>query len=116
MVGRWIAYVIGSLVAILALGTIFGDGFVAYHSEGAVIGFALVLGTLLTFVKPLAEAVSLPVTCLTFGLFALLINAVLFGIAAALISGVELSVWGAVFGSIMASVASGVIFSVVDEK
>ncbi len=116
MVGRWIAYVVGSMVAVLALGTIFGDDFVTYHSEGAVIAFALVLGTLLTFVKPVAGLVSLPLTCLTFGLFAIAINAVLFGIAAAIIPGVELSIWGALIGSIMASIASGVIFSVVDEQ
>lgn len=116
MFGRWIAYVIGSLVAILALGTILGDEYVSYTSEGSVIAFALVLGSLLTVVKPVAELVSLPLTCLTFGLFAVVINAALFGIAAALIPGVDLSVLGAVVGSILASIASGVIFSVVDEK
>ena len=116
MIGRWFAYAIGSMVAILALGTILGNDFVSYNSEGGVIAFALVLGTLLTFIKPVAEMISLPLTCLTFGLFALVINAVLFGIAAAIVPGVELSLWGALIGSIMASIASGVIFSIVDEK
>jgi putative membrane protein len=116
MLGRWFAYVIGSLVAILALGTVLGNDFVSYNSEGGVIAFALVVGTLLTFIKPVAEMISLPLNCLTFGLFSLVINAALFGIAAAVIPGVDLSLWGALIGSIMASVASGVIFSIVDEK
>jgi putative membrane protein len=116
MLGRWIAYVIGSLVAILALGTILGNDFVSYSSEGGVIAFALVLGSLLTFIKPVADMISLPLTCLTFGLFAIVINALLFGAAAAIVPGVDLSVWGALIGSIMASIASGVIFSIVDEK
>jgi putative membrane protein len=115
MIGRWIAYVVGSMVSLLALGTIFGDDFVSYKSEGAVIIFALVLGALLTFIKPVLDLVSLPLTCLTFGIFAVVINAVLFGLAAAITPDVELSFWGAVVGSLMASVASGVIFSIFDE-
>src|SRR5215203_5951629 len=66
LLGRWIAYVIGSMVAILALGTVLGDDFVSYRSEGPVIVFALVLGTLLTFIKPVLDLVSMPLTCLTF--------------------------------------------------
>jgi putative membrane protein len=115
VLGRWVAYVIGSMVAILALGTVLGSDFVTYEDEEPVIAFALVLGTLLTFIKPLLDLVSLPLNCLTFGAFALVINAVLFGIAAAVTPGVELSGWGAVIGSLMAVVASGVIFSIVDE-
>jgi putative membrane protein len=115
LLGRWIAYVIGSMVAILALGTVLGDDFVSYRSEGPVIVFALVLGTLLTFIKPVLDFVSMPLTCLTFGIFAVVINTVLFGIAAAVTPDVDLSFWGALIGSLMASVASGVIFSIVDE-
>jgi putative membrane protein len=115
LLGRWIAYVIGSMVAILALGTVLGDDFVSYRSEEPVIVFALVLGTLLTFIKPVLDFVSMPLTCLTFGIFAVVINTVLFGIAAAVTPDVDLSFWGALIGSLMASVASGVIFSIVDE-
>ena len=115
MIGRWVAYVIGSMVAVLALGTVLGNDFVSYEEEGPVIIFALVLGTMLTFIKPALDLVSLPLNCLTFGLFAVAINTLLFGIAGAATPGVDLSGWGALIGSLMASVASGVIFSIVDE-
>ena len=85
MIGRIVAYIVGSMVAVLAVGTIFQDRFVTYESEVAVLTFGIVLGVLTAFVKPALKFISLPLTCLTFGLFALVINAALFGLAAALV-------------------------------
>jgi putative membrane protein len=59
--------------------------------------------------------ISLPLTCLTFGLFALVINAALFGLAVALTPGLEVTMWGAIVGAIFASVTNGIVYSVVDE-
>jgi putative membrane protein len=116
VIARVIAYIIGSMVAVLALGTLFKSHFVTYDSEAAVLIFGIALGVLTAFVKPVLKFVSLPLTCLTFGLFALVINAALFGLAAWLTPGLSVTVWGAVIGAIFASVINGIIYSVVDEE
>lgn len=116
MVARIIAYVVGSTVAVLVLGTVFGDDFVTYEDATAVVIFGIVLGILGTFIKPIVEILTLPITCLTFGLFALVINAALFGLAAWLSPGLDVTLWGAVIGALITSVASGAVFSIVDEK
>lgn len=115
MIGRIVAYIVGSMVAVLAIGTIFQDRFVTYESEAAVLIFGVVLGALTAFVKPIVRFISLPLTCLTFGLFALVINAALFGLAAALTPGLEVTLWGAIVGAIVASVTNGIVYSVVDD-
>ena len=115
MIGRVVAYIVGSMVAVLAVGTIFQDRFVIYESEAAVLTFGIVLGVLTAFVKPVLQFISLPLTCLTFGLFALVINAALFGLAAAVTPGLEVTLWGAIVGAIFASVINGIVYSVVDE-
>jgi len=116
VIGRIVAYIVGSMVAVLAVGTIFQDRFVTYESEAAVLTFGIVLGILTAYVKPALQFVSLPLTCLTFGLFALVINAVLFGIAARITPGLSVTTWGAVVGAIFASITNGIVYSVVDEK
>lgn len=116
MIARVAAYIIGSMVAVLAVGTIFPERFVAYESEIAVLTFGIILGVLTAFVKPGLEAISLPLTCLTFGLFALVINSALFALAAFLTPGITVGLWGAVIGAVFASVTNGIVYSVVDEE
>jgi putative membrane protein len=115
VIGRIVAYIVGSMIAVLAVGTIFDDRFVTYDDEAAVLTFGVILGVLTAFVKPVLQAISLPLTCLTFGLFALVINAVLFGVAAAVAPGLDVTTWGAVVGAVFASVTNGIVYSVVDE-
>lgn len=115
MIARVAAYVVGSMVAVLALGTIFQDRFVTYDSEVAVLVFGLALGMLTAYVKPALKLVSLPLTCITFGLFALVINAALFGLAAWITPGLSVTGWGALIGAVFASVTNGIVYSVVDE-
>ncbi len=116
MIGRVVAYVIGSMVAVLVVGTIFRDRFVTYQSKEAVLIFGLILGVLSAFVKPILKVIALPLTCLTFGMFTLVINAALFGAAAWLTPGMQVSTWGALIGAVVASVANGIVFSVVDDR
>ena len=116
MIGRLVAYVIGAMVAVLALGTLLGDRFIRYGDRESILVFAVILGLLSAFVKPVLKLLTLPLSCLTFGAFALVINAAMFGLAARLAPEIEVSLWGAVIGAIMTSVASGIIFSVLDEE
>ncbi|MEA2527717.1 MAG: putative rane protein [Thermomicrobiales bacterium] len=114
--GRLAAYIIGSMIAVLTLGTIFRDRFVTYESEAAVLIFAGILGVLTAYIKPLLTAVTLPLTCLTFGLFLVVLNVGVFALAALLTPGLEVNVWGAAIGALFTSIANGIVFSIVDEE
>ncbi|MBA2247926.1 MAG: phage holin family protein [Chloroflexia bacterium] len=111
---RILAYAVATVVATLALGTI-SSRLIRFDSAEAVLLFGLVIGVINAFIRPIVRVLSLPITCLTFGLFALVVNMGLFKAGAEITPGVEVSWWGALAGSIMASLASGVIFSVIDE-
>ena len=116
MSGRLIAYLIANMVAVLTVGSISEQRLVAYEDRAAVLVFAIVLGLINAFIRPLLRLLTLPLTCLTFGLFSLVLNAALFGLASWLTPGMEVTFWGAVVGSLIVSVASGIIFSVLDER
>jgi putative membrane protein len=112
---RLIAYVIGSMIAVLTLGTLFRGRFVTYESELAVLAFALILGLLTAYIKPFLELITLPLTCLTFGVFALALNAAIFALAAWITPGMEVTFWGAILGALLTSIANGIVFAIVDE-
>jgi putative membrane protein len=111
---RIIAYALAAVVAALGTATI-SERFFSFDSAESVIIFGIVMGVLNAFIKPVVSFLSIPISCLTFGLFAFVINAALFGLGAYLVPGIEVSMWGAVIGSIIASLAGGVMFSVLDE-
>ncbi|MGI8483910.1 MAG: phage holin family protein [Thermomicrobiales bacterium] len=111
---RVAAYAVATIVATLILGTI-SSRLIAFDSSETVLVFGIVLGVINAFIKPLVQTLSFPITCLTFGLFALVVNAALFKLGAAITPGLEVGWWGAFIGAILVSLASGIIFSVVDE-
>ena len=116
MILKFLAYAIGSVVAILAVGTIFPPDWVSYSDDQAVLLFGVVLGMLTVFVKPILSALTLPLSCLTFGLFSLVVNASLFWASARAVPEIVVTYQGALMGGIFAAVINGVIYSVVDEK
>ena len=68
---------------------------------------AVILGLLNAIVRPVLLILTLPVTILTLGLFALVINAGLFLFAASFIEGFTVEgFWYALFGSLLMSVVS----------
>ena len=116
MLVRIIAYSIGSIVAILAVGTIFTSELVDYVDERSVFVFGIVLGCMTALLKPILSALTLPISCLTFGLFALVLNAALFGAAAWLTPEVEVTALGALVGGMFVAIINGVLYSVVDQS
>tara|TARA_B100000508_G_scaffold75814_2_gene59089 strand:+ start:2298 stop:2678 length:381 start_codon:yes stop_codon:yes gene_type:complete len=70
---------------------------------------ALVLGILNAIVRPILFVLTLPITIVTLGLFAFVINAGLFFFAASFIEGFYVSsFWMALFGSILMSIVSAI--------
>jgi putative membrane protein len=113
---RLLAYIVAGIASVLILGTVFGDRMVDYDSEIAVLVFGAALGLLVFFIKPVVTLISLPITCLTFGAFALVINGAFFGLAAFLVPGVDVTWLGAFTGGLISSVLGGIIYSVFDEE
>lgn len=115
MRNRLIAYLIGSAFAVLILATV-SKRLIRYDDANAVMIFAVIVGVLNTFLLPVVRTLTLPLSCLTLGLFTLALNALVFAAGALLSIGVTISFWGAIFGAIMTSIASGAIYSVIDER
>ncbi|MFT4032622.1 MAG: phage holin family protein [Siphonobacter sp.] len=77
---------------------------------GTAIIVAIVLGLLNTFIKPILEFLSLPVTILTLGLFLLVINVIIIKIAAYLVDGFAVRDWlVALLFSFIVSIISSIL-------
>jgi putative membrane protein len=87
------------------------DGF-----KTAVIA-AVILGLFNAVLKPILVVLTLPITLLTLGLFALIINAALFFFAASFIEGFAVAgFWYALLGSLLMSIISTVGSSFINGK
>ncbi|MEA5455818.1 phage holin family protein [Sinomonas sp. JGH33] len=81
----------------------------------AYLFIGLIFGLVNALVRPVVELLSLPVTCLTLGLFALVINAAMLALTS-WISGytpvhltIDSFLWTAVFGAIIISIVSAIM-------
>ncbi|MEX0616858.1 MAG: phage holin family protein [Candidatus Woykebacteria bacterium] len=73
---------------------------------------ALVVGLVNTLIKPIVQIISLPITILTFGIFALVVNAAMLGLAAALVPGFGIDGFLSAFlGAIVLSIISAILNS-----
>jgi putative membrane protein len=87
------------------------DGFYA-----ALIA-AIVLGILNSIAKPILLVLTLPITIVTLGLFALVINAALFLFAASFLEGFSVDgFWYALLGSLLMSLVSTIGNKFIDGK
>jgi len=69
-------------------------GGIKARSAGSLLLAALVLGIMNAVIRPILWFLTLPLTVLTFGLFALLINAVMLKLTAAIVPGFEVERFG----------------------
>lgn len=76
---------------------------------------AAVFGVLNAILKPILDTLTLPLSFLTFGLFALVVNAIIFGLAAWLVEGFRLrwGFWSALLGALALSLVNSVLFNVL---
>lgn len=81
-------------------------GFSVANPQTAVIA-AIVLGLVNTFIKPFLQFLTAPLTVVTLGLFAFVVNAIVLWLAAAVVPGVVITGWGpAILAAIVLSVVS----------
>lgn len=77
------------------------DGF------GRALVIALVLGLINSVIRPVLQLLALPISILTLGFFALVINGLMFGLAAYMLDGFNVSgFWPAFFGALLYSVVT----------
>jgi putative membrane protein len=101
---RWFATALGIGAAGSILPGIQVDG------AKAAILTALLLGLINATLRPILLILTLPLTLLTLGVFALVINGAMLALAARFVEGVHLVGFGsAVLGAIVVSVVSGVV-------
>lgn len=88
---------------------------VEIDSPGKALVSGLVFGILNAFLKPILSFLGAPITFLTFGLFAIIINAIIFGLTAKLIEGFRLrnGLLSAILGAIVLGIVNGLIFDFV---
>jgi putative membrane protein len=84
-------------------------------SVGKAFFSGLVFGLLNAFVRPILAFLALPLTFITFGLFAIVINAVIFGLAAKLVEGFRLrnGILSAILGAIVLGIVNSLLFQIL---
>jgi putative membrane protein len=82
---------------------------------GAALVAALVLGVLNAIVRPILGFFALPITILTLGLFALVLNALMIMLMAVLVKGVHLrnGFWSALIGSILLGIFNAILTAII---
>ncbi len=109
-----LTWVLTALAVSVALYVVPGIGFVGTQWV-AVFATGLVLSLINASVKPLLQVLSLPITVLTLGVFALVVNAALLGVTSWLSvnlfgTGIVIDGFGAaLLGSVVISIASAII-------
>ena len=81
---------------------------------GSALIAVIVIGLVNALIKPLLFLLTLPVTIVTFGLFALVLNALMLMLASALTPGFKIDGFGtALLGSILLSIVTTILHSLV---
>lgn len=89
---------------------------VHFDSFGSTILFAILLGILNIFVKPILSILSLPITIITLGLFSFVINALMILLTDYFMSSMAVDgfLWALLFSILLSIVTSA--FSIIFEK
>lgn len=89
---------------------------ISVKSWSAALLFALLLGLVNASIKPLLLLITLPISVLTLGLFALVINALAFWAVAGLIGGIVVpTFWSAFWGALLYSVLCTLVSAALSE-
>lgn len=109
-VRRFVLRVLATAVAVLLISQV-PQKLIVIKSEqplATVLGFAVILGVLNAFLRPILLLLTLPLNLLTLGLFTLVVNAIVFWLASIIQGGgVQVADFGAAFlGALLVSIVS----------
>ncbi|MDQ3810810.1 MAG: phage holin family protein [Chloroflexota bacterium] len=103
---RFVLRLLVTAAAVLLASYLFNP-LIQVESFAAALVFALVLGLLNAFLRPILLLLTLPLTLITLGLFTLVINAIVFWVATLFPIGVRVQDFGGAFlGALVVSVIS----------
>ncbi|AMA73348.1 MULTISPECIES: phage holin family protein [Aneurinibacillus] len=112
---RWLWHWVLSAVSLLIVAWLFDA--IWFDSVGSAFVAAIVLGLVNAILRPILQLLALPVTVLTLGLFALVINALLFILTSKLVPGFHVeSFFSAFFGSIVLAIVSSIMYGLFEKK
>jgi putative membrane protein len=83
--------------------------------SGGIVGFllvAVIFGVVNALIRPIISLLSMPITCLTLGLFSLVINAAML-LLTGFLAGNYLNFTGGIFESFLTALLAGIIISAV---
>ncbi|HSX57713.1 MAG TPA: phage holin family protein [Candidatus Saccharimonadales bacterium] len=107
------AYIVAGLIVnslSLYVADLLIDG-IKIENFGALVVSAIAIAIVNTFIKPLAHLIALPITVITLGLFALVVNTAMLGLAAWFVPGFHINgffdaFWGAIIISLVSRILS----------
>ena len=103
---RFVLRLVITALAVLLASYLF-VGQIAIDDFSAALLFALVLGVLNAFLRPIILLLTLPLTLLTLGLFTLVVNAIVFWLATLFPVGVHVTGFaGAFLGALVVTIVS----------
>ena len=116
MLQNMLLHLVANAAAILITAFLL-PGEVRYDTYQTVVVFALLLGLLNAVLTPILNLLTLPLACLTFGLFRIVVNVIVFLLAAWLVPGnvLQVTLLGALVGVVIAGLASGLLTAALGE-
>lgn len=113
---RW-AIGAAALYLTVFLGEILGVGLALRRDVLSAFLVVLVLTLVNALIRPVVKLVTLPLNCLTLGLFGFVVNALMFWLVGSLEIGLRVDGFGAaLFGSVVLSLISGFLNTLIVER
>lgn len=114
MFGAFLA-LLANAVAVVVVAAVLPNQ-MSFVSWTAVAIFALIVGLLNAFLRPIVRVLTAPIGCLTLGLFSIVINGLMFWLAARADVGVEATFLGATITALAAGVLNGLFGMLTAER
>lgn len=107
MIGILISFICNAIALYIVASVVPG---ISVSNTMTLIIAAIVIGLINAFIKPVLKIISLPITIITLGLFAIIINALCLGLAAFLVPGFHIDgIIAAIIGAIVLSIVSMIL-------
>lgn len=107
---NWVLRWVISGVALAIVAYIPGLGISYSNDIGVLVKATVVIGLMNSLIRPILVVLTLPLNCMTFGLFGFVLNAMLFSATAYVVKGFHVdTLWGAVLGPILMGLLSSVL-------
>lgn len=109
---RVLAHIGLTIVTVLIIREVLPDE-ISYDTNETLFIFAAILGVAHSFVLPILRVITLPLSCLTLGLFAFVLSAAAFYIPGIFLAGIEVTYLGAIIAALLFAVLNGVLDTVL---